>query len=190
MEYCILKVYDLVLKNGRLKMHEIARIVGISKDRGCWVPHLLTTKGFLHRFEIVDEIWMESREQSKQWTLPRANLLREGEGLLIIRKADCRHFLQFTKPNRHTRTLHEQWQNDHRVLLCWIVGPIRLIAVKATSFGEKKMNFHHNKAPAHTCAGWMLPIQRILQIWPRVTCLCFPTWEVVIGTMVAHFGDL
>ena len=45
-------------------------------------------------------------------------------------------------------------QNDHRTLLCRIIGPIRRrIAEKTAPFGEEKIwLFHHDNAPVHTSA--------------------------------------
>jgi len=89
-------------------------------------------------------------------TVEKVNFTRrtcseEGEDCPIGRKGDGHSFLGFTRCYLHQ--VPGEGQNGHRAVLCRIIGPIRRRITENTApFGEEKVLFHHDNAPAHTSA--------------------------------------
>ena len=104
---------------------------------------------------LHDETWihwytLETKQQSKL-DFSRRICSEEGKDGPIGRKGDGHRFLGFTRCDLHR--LPGEGQNDHRILLCRIIGPVwRRIAEKRPHSSKKKVLFHHDNAPAHTSA--------------------------------------
>jgi len=144
-----------------LILHEI---LGMRKLSARWVPRLLTPdnkrrplptllkrnpKEFLRRLDPL----VHTRDQGTVETVDstRRTCSEEGEDCPIGRKGDGHRFLGFTRCDLHR--LPGEGQNGHRAVLCRIIGPIRRrIAENTAPFGEEKVLFHHDNAPAHTSA--------------------------------------
>jgi len=77
----------------------------------------------------------------------RRTCSEEVEDCPIGRKGNGHRFLGFTRCDLHR--LPREDRNGHRAVLCRIIGPIRRrIAENTAPFGEEKVLFHHDNAPA------------------------------------------
>lgn len=96
---------------------------------------------------------VHTRDQSTVETVDfsRRTCSEESEDRPIGRKGDGHRFLGFARCD--SNRLSGQGQNVHRAQLRWIIGPSRRrIEQKTAPFGEEKVLFHHDNAPAHTSA--------------------------------------
>lgn len=74
----------------------------------------------------------------------RQTCSEEGEGCFIFRKGDDLRFPGFK--SCELRRLPREGRNDHRVLLCRIIGTIYVTVEKRPAFVEAKKNVLSNKA--------------------------------------------
>lgn len=195
------KVHDIVLADRRLKVREIAKMVGISVDRvhhilheelrmtklsARWVPRLLTPEQkrnrettsegnlkmymrnppeFLRRFVTVDETWIhhytpETKEQSKQWTSPGERAPKKAKTVISAGKVMATVFwdaqgIIFIDYLEKGRTITGQYY-------CALLDKFNAaLKAKRPHLKKKKILFHHDNAPAHSC---LLTTEKLLQL--------------------------
>lgn len=160
--------------------------LGMRKLSARWVPHLLTVdqkrkrvvtsqlclnmykrnpREFLRRFVTVDETWIhyytpETKEQSKQWTLPgerapkkaktvhsagkvMATVFWDAEGIILIDYLEKGRTITGQYYSALLDKFDAAWKKERTL-------PYR-----------KKLLFHHDNAPAHSC---LLATQKLLEL--------------------------
>jgi len=185
------KIHKMVLDDRRLKVRELADIVGISKSavhriltenlnmrKLCarWVPHLLTMEQkqrrvdvsieclamfrrnkaeFLRRFITMDETWVhyfipETKQQSKQWIArgelapKKAKTIPSAGKVMASVFWDARGII-FIDYLPKGKTINGVYYAN---LLQRLTNEIKK---KRPHLAKKKVLFHHDNAPVHTC---------------------------------------
>lgn len=195
------KIHKIVLGDRRLKLHEIAEAVQISKERVCnilnnilcfhkvcarWVPRLLTADQkmnrktisqdnltlfrknpteFLRRFITMDETWIhhytpESKLQSKQWIGPGESAPKKAKSVLSANKVMASVFwdakgIIFIDYLEKGRSITGEY---YASLLQRLSDEIKK---KRPHLARKKVLFHHDNAPVHSCVVAMAKIHEL-----------------------------